>query len=44
VLRTAGEAALTGAPSIPSASAVFAPATPIVRLGAMSGPWKNSIA
>jgi hypothetical protein len=30
---------LTVAPSIPSATAVYAPPMPTTRLGAISGPW-----
>jgi len=41
--RTAGEAALTAAPSTPSASAVYAPAIDSTFSGAMMGPWKNSM-
>jgi hypothetical protein len=40
--RIAGAAAFEAAPSTDSAYAVYAPATPVIRFGAMIGPWKIS--
>ena len=44
VSRTAGAAALTTIPAMPSATPAYAPAMPMTSLGARMGPWKTSIA
>lgn len=42
-VRTAGAAAFAAEPSVPSATATYAPPTPVTCRGAMSGPWKISM-
>ncbi len=40
--RTAGDAAFETKPLIPSATGEYAPATPMIEIGARIGPWKRS--